>query len=153
MYAEVTEFQTQSQQVKHRYTFLVLSAPSRLGNTVFARSLCPARLMVLEIHCALGVEPDLTGYRLSRHGLLLFDEVEAGQVTTQRKFFQAQAAPVQLGCSATNCHNYEVFGWCKSLVLCTNTWHSSLAHLAKEDQAWIAANSVVLEVASPMWIK
>ena len=99
--------------------------PSRLGKTVFARSLCPAHLEVLGINCSAGVEPDLTGYRLSRHGLLLFDEIEAGHVTAQRKLFQAQAAPVQLGCSATNCHIYEVFVWYKSLVLCANTWHSS----------------------------
>ena len=77
-----------------------------------------------------------------KHGLILFDEVEAGQVTQQQKLFQAQAAPVQQGCSATNCHSYEVFVWRTPLVLCTNTWHASLARLESADQEWIAANSM-----------
>ena len=128
-YELVTEFQAQFLQTRHRYKFLVLSGPSRLGKTVFASSICPTTLETLELNCAAGTEPDLRAYRLSRHGLLLFDEIRAEQVMAQRKLFQAQSAPVQLGCSATNCYSYEVFVWRKPFVLCSNTWHASVAKL------------------------
>ena len=97
------------------------------------------------------MEPNLRAYRLRIHGLILFDEIVANQVAQQRKLFQAQSAPVQLGCSATNCHSYEVFVWRTKLVLASNNWHSSLATLSADDQDWIKLNSIVLEVEEAMW--
>ena len=152
-YTVVDEFQAQFGLALHRYKFLVLAGPSRLGKTVFARSLAPAGTETLEVNCAAGQEPDLRAYRLSRHGLILFDEIEAGQVVAQRKLFQACAAPVQLGCSATNCHSYEVFLWQKRLVLASNNWHTSVAGLPSEDRDWVNANSMILNVEAPMWSK
>ena len=70
----------------------------------------------------------------------------------QRKLFQAQSAPVQLGCSATNCHSYDVFVWRKKLVLASNNWHTSLSALSPGDQEWIHANSIVLDVEEAMWV-
>ena len=134
------EFLAQFQEAKQRYKFLVLAGPSRLGKTVYARSLAPVGFDCLEINCSSGQEPDIRAYRLSRHGVILFDEVEATQVVAQRKMFQACASPVQLGCSATNCHSYTVFLWQKRLVLASNKWHSSVASLVPEDEARIHAN-------------
>ena len=105
----------------------------------------------MEVNCASGDEPNLRAYRLRRHGLILFDEILAGQVAQQRKLFQAQSAPVQLGCSATNCHSYDVFVWRKKLVLASNNWHSSLSKLSKADQEWVNSNSIVLNVEEAMW--
>ena len=82
---------------------------------------------------------------------MLFDDIEAEQVAAQRKLFQAQATPVQLACSATNCDSYEVFVWRKKLVLASNNWHSSLGMLPAEDRAWIQANCIVLDVHEQMW--
>ena len=150
---ETERFLAQFHKPLRRHSFLVLSGPSRLGKTVYARSLCPPNMAVLEINCAGGAEPDLRAYRLSKHGLILFDEIVAGQVERQRKLFQAQSAPVQLGCSATNCHSYTVFTWRKPMVLCSNNWESSLLELRKADQDWVKANSIVLHVTEPMWIE
>ena len=150
-FPEVDCFVGQFREALHRYKLLVLSGPSRVGKTAFARSLCDAGLQTLEVNCSSGAEPELRAYRLSKHGLILFDEIEAEQVARQRKLFQAQSAPVQLGCSATNCHSYEVFVWRKKLVLASNNWESSLAYLSAPDRAWIVANSIVLCVAEPMW--
>ena len=152
-YPEAKAFVEQFKEVAHRYKFLVLSGPSRVGKTAFARSLCDPGMETLEINCASGAEPDLRAYRLSRHGVLLFDEIVAEQVTTQRKLFQAQSAPVQMGCSATNCHSYSVFNWRKKLVLASNNWESSLAALTESDQDWIMQNSIVLRVTEPMWVE
>ena len=151
-YEKAEAFTRQFEEPRHRYKFLVLSGPSRVGKTAFARSLCEEGKEVLEVNCASGDEPNLRAYRLRRHGLILFDEIVAGQVAQQRKLFQAQSAPVQLGCSATNCHSYDVFVWRKRLVLASNNWHTSLAALGAPDQEWIHANSIVLDVAEAMWV-
>ena len=113
-YDEVDAFVNQFAEGLARYKFLVLAGPSKVGKTAFARSLCEDGLEVLEVNCASGVEPNLRAYRLRLHGLILFDEIVAKQVAEQRELFQAQNAPVQLGCSATNCHSYDVFVWRKS---------------------------------------
>ena len=115
--------------------FLVLSGPSRVGNTAFARSLCDLGFDVLEINCASCAEPNIISYRLTKHGMIFFDEIVADQVVAQRKVRQAQSALVQVGCSATNCHSYEIFTWRKKLVLASNNLESSMQHLSAADQA------------------
>ena len=150
-YEKVQQFLRQFETPLHRYRFLVLSGPSRVGKTAFARSLCATGMEVLELNCASGKEPELRAYRLSKHDLILFDEIIASQVAEQRKLFQAQSAPVQLGCSATNCHSYGVFVWRKKMVLASNNWEESLKHLTVADREWVEANSMVLAVTEPMW--
>ena len=135
----------------HRYRFLVLSGPSKVGKTAFARSFCADGMQVLEVNCASGAEPELRAYRLSKHDVILFDEIVASQVAEQRKLFQAQSAAVQLGCSATNCHSYDVFVWRKKMVLASNNWETSLMHLTEADREWVNSNSIVLSVTEPMW--
>lgn len=150
------EVQTRLEQYSthaHRYKCLVLQRPSRLGKTVFARTLAPPGTEVLELNRAAGTEPELRAYRLTRHGLILFDEISAPVVCKQRKlFFQACAAPVQLGCSATNCHSYSVFVHKVRMVLASNVWHSSKKTLSQDDQGWLDANTVVLDIDAPMWL-
>lgn len=150
-YPKVTAFLNQFKKPRHRYKFLVLAGPSKVGKTAFARSLCEPGMETVEVNCASGAEPDLKAYRFRKHGVVLFDEIEAEQVAAQRKLFQAQATPVQLACSSTNCFSYEVFAWRKKLVLASNNWHSSMARLAEADREWIVANSIVLDVNEPMW--
>ena len=150
-YPEVEAFLNQFKNPMQRYKFLVLAGPSQVGKTAFARSLCEPTAHTLELNCSSGDEPNLRQYRFRNHGLILFDEIRAQQVSDQRKLFQAQAAPVQLGCSATNCHSYEVFVWRKKLVLSSNNWHSSLQELPAADRDWVNANSIVLDVTEPMW--
>ena len=155
MWKTFPEVQTWLQQYcayAHRYKCLVLQGPSKLGKTVFARTLAPPGTEVLELNCAAGTEPDLRAYRLTRHGLILFDEISAPVVCKQRKLFQACAAPVQLGCSATNCHSYSVFVHKVRMVLASNVWHSSKKTLSQDDQGWLDANTVVLDIDAPMWL-
>ena len=152
-YPKVQAFLNQFKVPRHRYKFLVLSGPSRLGKTAFARTLCDADLETLEINCAGGAEPDLRAYRLRKHGLVLFDEIKADQVAAQRKLFQAGSSEVQMGCSATNCHSYPVFLWRKKLVLASNNWHETVASLPPDATEWIKCNCIVLDVKERMWIE
>ena len=105
----IVKWKLQYENMMHRYQFLVLEGPSRMGKTVYARSLASDASKALEINCSAGTEPDLRAYRLSRHSVIIFDEISPIAVMKQRKLFQACAVPVQLGCSATNCHSKEVF--------------------------------------------
>ena len=94
----------------------------------------------------------MRAYRLSKHGLVLFDEIKADQVAAQRKLFQAGSSEVQMGCSATNCHSYPVYVWRKKLVLAGNDWHESVASLPPDAKEWIKCNCIVLDVKEQMWV-
>lgn len=148
---EVSEWEQQYSRVLPRYRFLILDGPSRTGKTMYARHLCPPDQHTLELNCSGGQEPLLREFSFSSHGLILFDEVGPAQVARQRKLFQAPDCPVQLGASATNCHAYEVFVHGIRMVCCSNVWRRELSQLCADDQDWIAANSVYVRVAAPLW--
>ena len=150
-YAMVNTWKSQFAHPRHRYKFLVLQGPSRVGKTAFARSLCDPGYETLEINCASGAEPDLRAYRMRKHDVILFDEIIPQQVVSQRKVFQAQSAKVQLGCSATNMYSYSVYVWRNKFVLASNNWDTSFSELSPADKEWITANSFVLRVTEPMW--
>ena len=145
-------WERQYSAIRSRYSFLVLSGPTQMGKTMYARSLTPEGKEFLEINCSAGHEPDLRAFRFSRHGLVLFDEIEAHQVARQRKLFQASPAMVHLGASATNCHGYEVYCHRVRFVLSSNSWESSLADLLPDDRAWVIGNSFYVRVDRPLWV-
>ena len=95
-YALVDQWLAQYAEMLPRYKFLVLTGPSRLGKTAFARSLAVQGMETLEVNCASGAEPDLRAYRLATHDCVLFDEVHGSQVIAQKKVI-----PVQLHGSRT----------------------------------------------------
>ena len=149
--AEVQDWDSQYLRTEERYMFLVLEGPSRVGKTAFARSLCPKGQEVYEVNCAAGGEPDMRGFRFSRHGLVLFDEIEAEAVASQRKLFQASTAFVQLGTSPTNIHVYSVYTHRLRLVLASNNWSASLQRLGHDDRDWVLKNSIYVQCTQPLW--
>lgn len=148
----VLEWQKQYAAWQHRYKFLVLDGPSRMGKTLFAKSLSPGPASVLELNCSSELAPDLRGFRHGQHTLILFDEIVPHQVLAERKFFQACNAKIQLGCSATNCYAYNVYAYGVQFVLATNKWKSSFGTLQHEDVEWLNANSVYVDVQAPLYI-
>ena len=109
---------------------------------------------VLEVNCASCPEPDPRDLRALWHKGILFDEASCDMVLRQKKLFQGPAVPVALGMSTTNCHAYSVFVSGIGLMIASNTWMSELEGLEREeDREWRMANSVVLQVESPLWIE
>jgi len=133
-----------------RYRFLVLEGPSGLGKTQYAMSLMDGA--TLELNCASCVEPNLKGFVFGRHTAVLFDEASVDMVLRQRKLFQASAAEVQLGSSATNVHSYSVFLHRVRLIISSNVWSSELAAQNKSNHDWICSNSVHVKVLEPLWV-
>ena len=65
---KVQAFHNQYKKPRHRYKFLVLAGPSRVGKTAFAGSLCEKGMETLEVSCSSGAEPDPKAYCFRRHG-------------------------------------------------------------------------------------
>ena len=133
-----------------RYKFLVLTGPSCMGKTQFALSLSPIGAS-LHLNMAVAPEPDLREFKYLHHDLILFDEAGPEQVVRQRLVFQAGNSWVQLGCSPTNQASYKVWMYRKKLVVSGNDWWGRLQSLHDSDQSWLQANSVVVDVDSPLF--
>jgi len=147
----VSLWQTQYESHAYRYRMLILEGPSKIGKTIYARSLTPPNRSYLELNCTSGAEPDLRSFRFSQHGLILFDEIGPSTVLKQRKLFQAGPVEIQLGCSTTNCFAYCVCLYQVRLVLCSNTWTAEMSQLIEEDQAWLRSNTVHEVISEALW--
>ena len=131
-YPVVNEWLEQYNSFMHRYKCLVLTGPSRLGKTAFARSLKEPGTEYLELNCAASSDPDLRSFRFSLHSLIIFDEISPAQVANQRKLFQASATPIDLGASSTQIYSYKIYVHRKRMVLCSNNWQAAVSKLPHE---------------------
>ena len=140
-------------RIRPRCPFLVINGPSGTGKTYFAKHLLGDPSKVFEVNCASCPEPDLRQFDPLVHEGILFDEASPSLISDQRKLFQAPPCWIDLGCSTTNCHKYQVFVSGIELVVCTNSWHEACEQLPYDsDRDWLRANSIVLDVSEPMWI-
>lgn len=135
-----------------RYKFLVLEGPSMVGKTHFARSLSPSGTHgVLEVDCAGKEHPDLRDFDQGKHDTVIFDECSASAVLLNKKLFQASAAMVSLGASATNMHCYHIWAHGLRLIVTSNRWSMEIRALPADDHGWLVANAVHLVVAEPLF--
>ena len=148
----VAQWLQQFTVAKQRYKFLVLDGLSGMGKTQFAHSLASKPGAALDINMATASEPDLRDYRPQIHEVLIMDEITPEKVLAQKKLFQAGPTEVGLAASATSCHAYKVWVWRRRFVCCSNIWRQRLRQLCSEDQEWINANSVLVEVLEPLWV-
>ena len=144
----------QYQHIKARYAFLVLQGPSGTGKTSFAKHITGDPSEVLEVNCSACPEPDLRDLDPERHRAILFDEASPSMVLSQRRLFQAPPCFVDLGCSTTNCHKYQVFVSGIMMMVASNTWTQQVAALKHAgDRQWLGANSFVANVTEPLWLQ
>ena len=148
---EVDAWRLQYHVMQHRYKFLVLDGPTRLGKSLYAKHLTPAGKEFFLSNCAAGNNPDLKQFKYGIHGLILFDEASCEMVLRERLLFQGSAEEVQLGTSSTNCHSYSVFLHRILIVLASNNWSQELQQVSVSDRDWLNNNSVLINVTTPLW--
>lgn len=139
----------QYEHIKSRYLFLVLDGPSSTGKTRFALDLFGIG-EVLYSDCSMGI-PNLRQYDSEKHRCILFDELGPKCAMTLKKCLQAGNDMVTLGSSPTMSHSYELHVWRVCMIICCNTWRAELRQLPHVDVEWLNTNSVLVEVAEPLW--
>ena len=86
------------------------------------------------------------------HHWILMDEATPQQVLANKKFFQAQAVPVIMGTSTTNCHSYKVYVHKVPIIIACNDWVELTGRLQKEsDREWLESNSVLSHVLEKLY--
>ena len=135
-----------------RRKFLVLDGPSRMGKTQYAMSLF-GREKTLEVNAANEESPNLISFSHLRHRAILLDEAPPSMVLANRKMFQCPNAMVQLAQSKTSCHAYEVYLNDTLIIICSNSWSTSVSRSPAAEADWIRANQVLVNIIEPMWLK
>ena len=148
---EVTQlFLPQFTRPMHRRKFLVLNGPTRLGKTVYARSLFGAD-HTYETNCSGVLEPDMREYDVLRHRCVVFDEASVHLVLKHKKLFQAPPAKISLGHSATGMYVYRIWVWNVALIVTSNVWTTELEQLAEEDREWLEGNAILIQCSQPLY--
>jgi hypothetical protein len=135
-----------------RKRFLVLTGPSGVGKTEYARSLFAVGSL-LELNCAGVVDVCLSSFDAEQHRAIFWDELSAKVVVKNRKVFQHPSCFVELGHSPTAQHvQHYWLNDCVSIIA-TNRWYEDLHQVkSQQDQRWLGENSIVLSVDSPMFL-
>ena len=118
-------------ECRERRKFLVLDGPSRLGKTMYVKSLFGSD-KTLELNCAGEADPQLQDFKHTQHKCVLFDEADPGMVSKYRKVFQCPNSVIQLGQSKTGCFSYPVYLNDCLLVICCNHWRGAVGAIAIE---------------------
>ena len=133
-----------------RFKFLVLAGPSRTGKSNFAREVMPP---CLYLNCQGCTEPLLKEFRVSHHRSICYDELDWRVIVANKLIFQAQNEPIQLAQSKCQLHTYTVRLYGVGMIVCTNKWLHGQTDQDEEDVAWLAANSILLDVQHPLWVE
>ena len=152
-FAEVEAWKQQYAEDEMRYKFLVLSGETGLGKTEFAKSLVENPESMLELNCANTLYPPMRHFSPVLHELILFDEISAQAIITNKKLFQAGPAWIHWRSSPTNNLIYQVMVHKVKMVVSTNSWEADLAAADEHDRRWLLGNSMVLKVLSPLWVE
>ena len=150
---EVESWLATFSETSFRYSFLVLEGPSRLGKTMYARSLVSDLTELLEVDCAGARTPDLSGFKQRQHKCVLCDEASVSMVLGNKKLFQAAPSWVTLASSQTNCFSYRVWPHAVRFVITSNRWTTELNQVPEDDRLWIEANAVLVRVTEPLWLQ
>ena len=141
-------------RIPDRFKFLVLSGPSKLGNTRYVQGALvanPNQALILD--CADAVIPALKdNFVRGEHKLIMYDEAHAEMIIRCKKVFQSGINYVQIGSSPTNCFLQTFYLHAVKMVIGSNTWTQELAKLADDDREWIKENSVHVIIDSALWI-
>ena len=114
---------------------------------MWARTAFGHREFCFQVNCSSGQEPALQGFDFFKHRWILLDEASPHQVLANKKFCQAQAVPVTMGTSTTNCHAYDIFVHKVPIIIACNDWIEFVADIKKDsDREWLESNCVLITV-------
>ena len=134
-----------------RHKFLVLCGPSGLGKSLYVASLAGRPNAFFECDCSNNDHPNLRTLDRSEVKLVLFDECKATIVLRNKRLFQGHQLAATMVVSPTNRDSYRVCLHGIGLVIASNTWQDELKQMKNQEVCWLDANSVVVEVTSPLY--
>ncbi|CAE7233296.1 unnamed protein product [Symbiodinium sp. CCMP2592] len=144
------DFLPQFTRPMFRRSFLVLSGPTRLGKTIYARSLFGHR-ETLELNCCGVSQPYLRAFDNLLHRAILYDEASTAMVLSNRRLFQGSTKEVTLAHSGTNMFTYSVYVYNVAMILTSNSWLRELEELPKEEREWLEGNSICINCTQPLY--
>lgn len=124
--------------VKHRYDFLWLHGPSKMGKSMFARNLL-GEVFVHKNHVSW------SGYDPTFHKGIIFDDVhEIHEYVIRNKLMFQSSGEVSAQTSATNLYAIEVDTEQKPIIVCHND---------PPTDNWTLRNCVVVACYQEMWLE
>ena len=134
----------------NRFKYLVLTGPSSLGKTAFAKSLFGIDSTFV-VPCQGVEKPDLQEFKRYEHPCIIFDEVTSHLIASNKAVFQANTDVVLLGQSPTGNFVYRRFLYGTAMICCTNTWMEGVER-GSRDEEWLLTNSIVVDCTERLWI-
>ena len=138
--------------VKWRYSMLVLVGPSKMGKSEWAKDMRGVD-KTLVVDCQNAEHPDLADFDPQRHAAIVFDEISGPDfVLHNKKLLQGHVDGARLGQSPTQRFAYEVMLWRVPIILTCNHWDPAAGALHPLDIDWLEQNCVVQIVNEPVWL-
>lgn len=143
LYPQIENFKEQFDYIEHRYKFLVVVGPSRLGKTELMRSHFPE---AFEHKGSV----DWTGYDPVDHSAIIFDDVPKfwDYIIQNKPLFQSNCEGYKVHTSATNCYSKEIDNAAKPIIITTN---EIPYESPSSDYLYLKDNWILLELNSPTW--
>ena len=138
---------SQYEELQPRYKFCVLRAGSRCGKSTLAKSLHdlfpwkPPFIQTVQDDSSA----DLRSYCRTRHGYIVFDNVNSMQfVLSQRALMQSNSDVHSLGQSKTGIYRYSVYIFAVPIIM-------TVDHSAEWDSSepWLAENMELIDLYEP----
>ena len=136
--------------VESRFKFLVLTGPSSLGKTQFAKKLFGEK-RTLTVGCQNVKAPFLKDFNRKEHKAIIFDEVSSNCIHDNKAIFQANNDVVLLGQTPSAEYIYRVFLYGVAMVCCCNDWMEGIDRGSAAEE-WLLTNSIVYDCTKKMWV-
>ena len=136
-------------RIEGRYKFLVLTGPSCMGKTQFAKSLFGPQV-TLVAPCQKVTEPNLRNFDREVHKCIVFDEIKSPSISGNKAVFQANTEIVELGWSQCGEHIYQNLLHGIACIVCCNDWMVGVAN-GSDDADWLFQNAIVYNCSEPLW--
>ena len=135
--------------VASRFKFLVLTGPSSLGKTQFAKKLFGEHA-TLTVGCQNVSIPFLKDFIRGKHKAIIFDEISSPCIHNNKAIFQANNDIVLLGQTPSAEYIYRVFLYGVAMVCCCNDWMEGITRGSAAEE-WLLTNSIVYDCTTKMW--